>query len=342
MASPGTVREPNDRALGPERALQHNNCVREPARPIARLVWAPEQVRGRGDREVARIAAAQRRIATREQLLAAGLGRGSIVHRLKTERLRERYRGVYLVDRVAMEPLGDELAAVLHLGGYGVLSHRSAALVWGLLGGTASVALTVVGKEARPRHGLKLYRVAHLDRSDLRLRNGLPVTAPARTLIDLAAEEPDAELEQAVAVAFDRGLSSPEEIEAAIARAPRRRGVARIRQLLETGSASGYTRSKAERRMRALLRSAELPQPRANVPMHGYVADFLWREQRLIVEVDGYLFHSSRAAFEHDRKRDQCFAAAGYVIVRVTWRQLEREPYAVIARIAQAIGARAA
>jgi very-short-patch-repair endonuclease len=341
MASHEAVREPNRRAPGHERALQHNNPVQEPFRPIARLVWAPEQVRGRGDREVARIAAAQRGIATREQLLAAGLGRGSIVHRLRTGRLRAHYRGVYLVDRVSMEPLGEEMAAVLHFGGHAILSHRSAAVMWGLLEAAVPVTLTVVGKEARARHGLRLHRVPHLDRRDLRLREGLPVTSPTRTLIDLAAKEPDAELEEAVAVAFQRGLSSPDEIRATIERAPRRKGVSRLQRLLEGGSASGYTRSKAERRMRSLLRAAELPQPRANVPMHGYVADFLWPGQRLIVEVDSFRFHSSRSAFEHDRKRDQRFAAAGYVVIRVTWRQLEQEPFAVIARIAQALAARA-
>jgi very-short-patch-repair endonuclease len=76
--------------------------------------------------------------------------------------------------------------------------------------------------------------------------------------------------------------------------------------------------------------------------MFGYVADFVWPEQRLIVEVDGYLFHSSRASFEHDRRRDQRFAAEGYVVIRITMRQLEQEPLAVIARIAQALAARAA
>ncbi|TMM03883.1 MAG: DUF559 domain-containing protein [Actinobacteria bacterium] len=94
--------------------------------------------------------------------------------------------------------------------------------------------------------------------------------------------------------------------------------------------------------MRALLRAAELPQPRANVPLLGYVADFLWAEHRLVVEVDGYLFHSDKASFERDRRRDQVFAAAGHTVIRVTWTQLLNEPLAVVARIAQALAARAA
>lgn len=299
-------------------------------------------MRGAGDREVARIAAVQKGFVVRDQLLAAGLGRGAIVHRLGTGRLRERYRGVYLVDRAWVEPLGEEMAAVLHFGGYAALTHQSAALVWGLLRtAPPQVTLTIVGKTGRSRHGLRLHRLT-LGRRDIRVRDALPVTAPARTLLDLAAEADDAELEEAVAVAFQRGLASADEIRAAIRRAPSRKGARRLAHLLDAGGAWGFTRSKAERRMRELLRAAELPQPRANAPLLGYVADFLWAERKLVVEVDGYLFHSDRRAFESDRRRDQVFAAGGYTVIRVTWAQLSNEPLAVVARVAQALAARAA
>jgi very-short-patch-repair endonuclease len=247
------------------------------------------------------------------------------------------------VDRAVVEPLGEEMAAVLHFRGHAVLSHRSAAAVWGLLDApSGQITLTIVGKHGRARHGLGLHRVPRLDRRDIRVRQGLPVTAPARTMLDLAAESSDAQLEEAVAAGLVRGLVRPEEIRAAMRRAPRRKGTARLARLLDTGHASGFTRSKAERRMRALLRAADLPQPRANVPLLGYVADFVWSEHKLVVEVDGYLFHSDRASFERDRRRDQVFAAAGYTVIRVTWAQLWNEPLAVIARVAQAIVARAA
>jgi very-short-patch-repair endonuclease len=227
--------------------------------------------------------------------------------------------------------------------GHAILSHRSAAFVWGLLGQPPDGAtLTIVSKQARSSSGLRVHRVKDLDRCDLRVRHGLPLTAPARTALDLAAEASDAELEEAVSAGFIRGLVRPEEIWAAMKRAPGRRGLVRLKRLLTTGEASGFTRSKAERRLRSLLRAAELPQPRSNVPMMGYVADFVWLDHKLIVEVDAYLFHSHRSSFEHDRRRDQVFAAAGYVVVRVTWRQLCDEPLAVVARIAQAVVRRAA
>jgi very-short-patch-repair endonuclease len=204
------------------------------------------------------------------------------------------------------------------------------------------VIVAVVCKGAHSRPGLRVHRTTGLDRRDLRAHNGLPLTAPARTLFDLAAEEPDAALEEAVAVARQKGLAADHEIRPAIARAPGRNGAARLACLLDEGHASGFTRSKAERRMRALLRAAELPQPQGNAPLLGYTAGFLWAEHKLVVEVDGYLFHSDKASFESDRRRDQVFAAADYTVVRVTWAQLWEEPLAVVARIAQALVARAA
>jgi very-short-patch-repair endonuclease len=302
-------------------------------------VWEFEQVRGRGDREIARIAGVQKGYVVREQLLDAGLGRGAIEQRLRAARLFVKYRGVYLVGREFIETFGEEMAAVLYFRGHAVLSHRSAAAVWGLLEPRSGVTLTTVTKARRQRPGIKLYRTKHFDRRDLRRREGLPVTSPPRTIIDLAA---DPDLEEAAAVAFQRGLATPREIEAAMGRAPRSRGAPRLRALLRTGEVSGLTRSWTERQMRALLKQAELPQPRTNVPLLGYIADFLWTELKLIVEVDGFDFHSSRSAFEHDRRRDQKLAAAGYMVIRVTRRQLRYEPYAVIARIAQAMAALAA
>jgi very-short-patch-repair endonuclease len=85
------------------------------------------------------------------------------------------------------------------------------------------------------------------------------------------------------------------------------------------------------------VKRAGLEQPLSNHHLHGHLVDFVWLEQRLIVEVDGYDTHRDRAAFERDRRRDQILTAAGYRVIRITWRQLTQEPLAVIARIAQAL-----
>ena len=115
-----------------------------------------------------------------------------------------------------------------------------------------------------------------------------------------------------------------------------------VRGLLDSEADPAYTRSDGERRLLRLVREARLPPPVANVPLCGYKVDLLWPAQRLVVEVDGYPFHGHRAAFERDRRKDQALVAAGYRVIRVTGRQLRHEPYAVIARIAQALAREAA
>lgn len=297
---------------------------------------------GRGDAEIARVAAAQKGLVVREQLVAAGLARGAIAHRLAQRRLHEVYRGVYLVGHTVLAPLALEMGAVLYHRGYAVLSHRTAAVVWGLLDRSdGNLMLTVAGKDRRSRPGMELFRVAGLDRRDLRARDGVPLTAPARTVLDLAARASASELEYAIAQLRVRGLLRDDELRAAIARAPGRTGAGTVARLLERADGAALTRSAAERRLIDLIRAARLPTPETNAHLCGYEVDFLWRRERLVVEVDGYAFHGHRAAFERDRKRDRALAAAGYRVIRVTWRQLQDEPFAVIAEIALALRTRA-
>jgi very-short-patch-repair endonuclease len=119
-------------------------------------------------------------------------------------------------------------------------------------------------------------------------------------------------------------------------------GAARILAVLATEREHGYSRSAAERLLRRLLKPTGLPMPRFNVMVNGALVDCLWQRERLILEVDGYGTHGGRAAFERDRLRDQRHAAAGYVAIRVTWRQLTRRPPAVLTRVAQALALRGA
>jgi very-short-patch-repair endonuclease len=324
--------------MAKSRAIRAVSAKRLPAL----AVWQPVQVVGQGDRAIARVAAAQRRQVMREQLFAAGIGRGAIAHRLKNGRLHHRYPGVYRVGPDTGEPWADETAVILYFGGQAVLSHASAAALWGLKSPPPPhVVVTTIGHGARSRPGLVVHRTTRVDRSDVRRRDGLPVTSPARTLIDLASEADGDDLEEALAIARMTRLASDREIERALAHAPHRPGVARLMRLLDTGG-EGFTRTRAERRMQALVRQAGLPAPLVNVQLHGFTVDFLWADSKLVVEVDGYEFHADRKAFEHDRRRDQILVAAGYRVIRITWRQLRDEPLAVIVRIAQALTAAAA
>jgi very-short-patch-repair endonuclease len=165
------------------------------------------------------------------------------------------------------------------------------------------------------------------------------VTAPARALVDLAASAPDHEIERAIAEARVQNLVTDRELEQALERAPVRTGAAKLRALASTDASRLWTRTEIERQLLRLLARAGLPTPETNARINGHEVDFLWRAQRLIVETDGYGAHGHQGAFERDRRRDQTHVASGYRVIRVTWRQLQREPLTVIASIAQALAA---
>jgi len=164
---------------------------------------------------------------------------------------------------------------------------------------------------------------------------GLPVTAPARTLFDLAATG-YRQLERAFGDAHAQRLVNAREIEDLLERAGPRAGTRALRAL-QSDNASGFTRSKAERILRELIRAANLPWPRFNARLVGYEVDAVWPDRRLVVEVDGYAYHGHRAQFERDRRKDLALTAAGYRVIRISWRQLTQEPFAVIAVISSAL-----
>jgi very-short-patch-repair endonuclease len=311
--------------------------------PIAGLVWLPEGVRrGEGDPEVARIALAQRAFIHRQQLLAAGLSGEAVKHRLRKCVLHPYFRDVYLFGRTEPEPLGAATAAVLHFRGHAVVSHRSAAVLWGLAGGAPRVpTVTVVGRNAHSTPRVQVHRVLRIDRRDLRRRAGLPVTSAARAVVELAGSSDhcadlELDLENAVARCIDGNLASEDAIRAGLGRTPTAKGAALLRRILDGGEPA-LTRSERERRLRRLLRDAQLPQPISNDMVLNIEVDFHWREQRVVVEFDGWGTHRGRRSFESDRKRDQRLVAAGYRVLRITARQLKQEPLAVIARLAAAL-----
>jgi very-short-patch-repair endonuclease len=296
-------------------------------------------VEGTGERAIGLAASQQRGLVHRLQLVAAGLSRGAIARRRDHGGLYLVLPRVYAVGHESLQPLARELAALLYLGHDAVISHLSAAMLWGLVDSPARVVqATIIGRDSRRRPGLETHRVDGLDPRDVRLRHGIPVTAPARTLLDVAGLGKGAVFERALSEARVLRLTSDRELSGAIARCPLRTGVAPARALLasERGTAA-LTRSDAERRLLAMIVAAGLPRPDVNAFLHGFEVDLLWREAKLVVEVDGHAFHGHRAAFERDRRRDQVLTAAGYRVIRVTWRQLEHEPLAVMARIAQAL-----
>jgi very-short-patch-repair endonuclease len=292
-----------------------------------------------GDRAIAALAEAQCGLVTRAQLAALGLGFGAIDHRIARGRLHRLHRGVYAVGHTALAPHARELAAVLACGPDAVLSHQSAAALWGLRPDhPGDVHVTIGRSGSQSRAGLQVHRTRSLDARDIRLRQGIPATSPARTIIDLADILSERDLARVIDEAEIRHLARRRELLAATERlGPGRRGSAQLAGILRRHDGPALTRSQAEERLLSLIARAGLPRPEANVRMQGLEVDLLWRGKRLVVEVDGYAFHATRAAFERDRARDAHLNAAGLRVVRVTWRQIVDEPYVLVARIAQAL-----
>jgi very-short-patch-repair endonuclease len=285
------------------------------------------------DRAVAALAARQHGVVRRDQLLSAGLTRHAIAHRVRTGRLHRLHPGVFAVGHTALTPTGRALAAVLACGRGAALSHRSAAVAWALLDDRPGPVDVTVLTQRRRRAGMTLHRTSALSPSDVVRRDGVAVTTPVRTLLDLAAAGAS-ELERALTEARVRRLVADHELRV---RSHGRPGARALGLLLAEGPA--FTRSEAERRLLGLLARAQLPRPRTNVRVGAHEVDAYWPAQRLVVEVDGYAFHSSRAAFERDRLRDAALQATGHRVLRTTWRQLTDHPEAVVARIAAMLAA---
>jgi very-short-patch-repair endonuclease len=272
------------------------------------------------------LAARQHGVVTTAQLVAVGLGRGAIAHRVRRGWLVPLFRGVYRVGPIAA-PRGREMAAILACGPSAALSHHTAAALWEIRPHTGDVHVTVSGRQPRNKPGLHIHRSHSLDAA---VRDGLPLTTPARTLIDLAPLLRQHELDRAIEQTQILGLATRNEIAGQL---DGRRGARSLQAALE--DEPSLTRSEAERRLLDLVREARLPRPETNAMVGGYEVDMLWGKQRLVVEVDGYAFHSGRAAFERDRRRDAALQAAGYRVIRFTWRQITRESHAVVAMLAR-------
>jgi very-short-patch-repair endonuclease len=289
---------------------------------------------------IAQIARRQRGYAARRQLLAAGVGSSTIAWLVGRHRLFPARRCVYTVGHDAPGQLGDETSALLALRDGAALSHGSAAAMWGLAPRPALIEVVLAGGPGASLDGVAVHRSRSLTEKDITVRQRLPVTSVARTLLDQA----DSLTERQLELAFDRAIVDRilrlSQVDELLQRTTGRRGVPLLRELVQAQRAPTISRSEAEERMLHLIRAAQLPAPRMNARLLGYEVDFYWPEQRFVVEVDGYRFHSGARAFEHDRRKDSALASAGIAATRVTWRQMEREPYAVIARLAQGLGRR--
>ncbi len=275
-----------------------------------------------------------------EQLEGLGLTGDAVVKRAESGRLYRVHQRAYSLTARVTTQRGMFMAAVLACGPNAVLSHRSAAYLWGIVDEwDEPIDVTAPNRRGRSPDGVAAHRDGSLQPIDKTKLHGVPCTSLARTLLDYAGVVPEWELRRAVAQAEVLGVLDVEAMRSTLRRGRRRRGVARLRLVIDSlHPQTKRTRGDLERLFLGMCIRAELPQPEVNIwldvpggkPLQ---ADFLWRDARLIVEADSREYHDTASAFEYDRKREQRFQAAAWRVSRCTWAQVEREPQRLVATI---------
>lgn len=288
---------------------------------------------------IASLARRQHGVVTRGQLLEAGLHPNTVDLWIRNGRLHLIHAGAYALGHSALSREGRWVAAVLRAGRHAVLSHRSAAALWDVRGDDGIVDITIPTK-SRSAEGIRRH-FSRLAADEVTRRRGIAVTTVSRTLLDLSAVISDAELTRAIREAEVLRLPLRPPLAELLARHRGRRGIARLRRCLDAlrGLPGGLSRSALEDRLLSLLKGAALPAPRTNSVIHvgdlRFEVDCCWTRERVIVELDGHRTHGTRAAFESDRERDRRLQAAGWTVVRVTWRQIHDDPAAVTRDLAR-------
>lgn len=225
------------------------------------------------------------------------------------------------------------MAAVLSCGSAALLSHRSAASLWGLMPWQEAIDIVVPNRAPRHPRGIRVHRRLDLSEEHRRWVDGLPVTDPVSTLIDVACQTPTAMLERTIREADRLDLVDPVALRAALDSCPRRPGVGQLRSLLDSETFR-LTDSELERRFLSLIRAAGLPVPETQTWLNGFRVDFYWPELGLVVETDGLRYHRTPSQQRIDRVRDQTHAAAGLTPLRFTAAQVRYEPRQTLATLA--------
>lgn len=293
---------------------------------------------GQRDSVVGAVADRQYGVVSREQLLRAGLQTGQIKRAVHAGRLRPVFRGVYAVGHEAIGRHGWWKAALL-VGDAADLSHRSAAQAWSFNRGPVHpIHLTSLRDCGRGYRNLHIHR-SRLKPTEHTIIDGLRLTTPARTIVDLAATLDPRALRLLVERAQDLRRFSPKAIEASLTLRPRRPGCAQLRDLVHLLLPDeDNARSHLERLFLSLLRRSSLPKPEVNVVINGRRRDFVWHAARLVVETDGYAYHSSKAAMLRDRRRDRELTAAGWRVARFTYEEVAFEPGRVAEELVALLG----
>lgn len=276
-------------------------------------------------REVVALAEGQNGVVAHWQLLELGVPADVIQYRLAESFLTRLHRGVYAVGRRVLPPNGHRMAAVLSYKPPCVLSHRSAAAVWGIWSSGPRIEV-MLERKSRSHVKIRAHYTARLDPEDVTTKDNIPITSPARTVLDLARTLKPHLLVKAIEEAERRHIFDLMALDRAIARAPRRSGTRKLQAALAGYRPPPDTRSPLEQRFYELIRSdPTIPEPQSNVLVAGLEVDFFWPRTRLVVEVDGRGYHSSPRAFETDRVRDAKLARARCPVLRITDERMKTD-----------------
>ena len=282
---------------------------------------------------VADLAFRQHGVVAGRQLAELGLGASAVCRRVARGRLHRLHRGVFAVGHARLTQNGRFMAAVLACGPDAWASHYCSGVLLELgLGARNLIDVTAHHARGRTLPGIRTHSAATLTAADVDLIDNIPCTTLARTLLDIAEDATQRDVERALDHAERARRLDMRAIDDILTRADGRRGAALLRTVLaEHRVDSTPTRNVLEEAFLRICRDAALPPDAVNQWIaypdgSGAEADFLWHAQRLIVEVDGRDPHTTRRAFESDRRRDQRLMLLGWRVVRFTWRQVIFEP----------------
>ncbi|HEY5428259.1 MAG TPA: DUF559 domain-containing protein, partial [Solirubrobacteraceae bacterium] len=293
------------------------------------------------DRLIAAAAGTQAGMITRRELFDLGVTPAMVDNAVARGRLIPVHRGVYAVGHSSLPPLAPVMAAVLAVGQGALVSHWSAAALWGLApAADGEIDVTVVARDAgRRRRGIRVHRTDVLDPSDATTYHHIPVVSAARALLDITPDLTPPRLERTFDAALKEGRLTRHAVAQTAARNARRCGAGRLAALARAElPVTPDTRSRPEEDFLRLVRAGGLPDPEMNAVVCGYVVDALWRRPRLVVEIDGYAFHGTRRSFERDHERDQALTEAGFAVMRFTRDQIVTQPERVLVLLTRRLG----
>jgi hypothetical protein len=282
---------------------------------------------------LARLAGEQHGVVSHQQLLELGYSEAAIGRATTSGRLHRIHRGAYTVGNPRPSAHGRCLAAVLACGREAMLSHDSAAWLWGLRSRCPARPEVTLPSRGHRRAGIHIHHSTILEPFDRVINEGIPTTSVARTLLDCAVRTRRRSVDGLLERAERLGLLDLPDIEETLARGGRHSGRSRLRRSLDLYRDPVFTRAGTERRFLELVLKAGLPRPAINTYVAGHEIDAYWARERFAVELDGYETHGTRAAFERDPIRIEDLKLAGIDAIRVTARRIEREPDQVAVRL---------